>query len=101
MGKRSVISVVALAAVCIGVYTQMTIFVVPPMAATTDGMILVFPRLSKTEFLDSPDGICQREAGMVNGLCRRVTLGVVASKARIVARLPYSETLYRMSAPAR
>jgi hypothetical protein len=27
-------------------------------------------------------------------LCRGITLGAVATKSKIIARLPYSETLY-------
>jgi len=91
------VSLAILIATSIVIYTQLTIFVVPPVESLPDGMTIVFPRLCKTSFIDSPDAMCERNAGQVSLLCRGTTVGAVAAKARIVARLPYSETLYRIS----
>ncbi|MYM69175.1 hypothetical protein GTP45_20370 [Pseudoduganella sp. FT55W] len=97
MRKRTVLPLLALVAILAVIYTQFTIFIVPPIGSLPTGMTIVFPRLSKTSFIDSPDAICEREMGHVNLLCRGVTLGAVAAKAKIIARLPYSDTLYRIS----
>ncbi len=97
MRKRSLFSLLFVAIVLIAIYTQLTIFVVPPIGSLPTGMTIVFPRLSKTNFIDSPDAICERETSHVSLMCRGITLGAVATKAKIIARLPYSETLYQIS----
>jgi hypothetical protein len=97
MTKRAIISLAILIATFIVIYTQLTIFVVPPIENLPGGMTIVFPRLSETNFIDSPDAMCERNAGQISLRCRVTTLGAVAAKARIVARMPYSVTLYRMS----
>ena len=97
MTKRIIVPVAILIATFIVMYTQLTIIVVPPIESLPGGMTIVLPRLSKTNFIDSPDAMCARNAGQVSLLCRATTLGAVAAKARIVARMPYDETLYRIS----
>ena len=97
MTKRTIISLAILIATFIVIYTQLTIYVVPPIGNLPGGMTLVFPRLSKTNFIDSPDAMCERNGGEVSLLCRGATLGAVAAKARIIARMPYNETLYRIA----
>jgi len=83
------------------VYTQITIFVVPPIGAVPEGTTMVIPRLTNTEFVDSADAMCERIQGYVNLLCRATALGSVAQAADgyPVIRLPYSEFLYRISTP--
>ena len=90
----SLVVVIILAAV---IYTQLTIFVVPPIGAVPEGKTLIISRMNKTEFIDSPDAMCERMQGGVNLLCRALLLGVVAKKSTIYLRLPYSESLYLVS----
>lgn len=79
------------------VYTQITIFVVPPIGALPEGKTVIILRLNKTEFIDSPDAICERAQGGVSLLCRGITLGAVVKNTTILARLPYMDWLYLIS----
>lgn len=78
-------------------YTQLTIFVIQPIGALPEGRTVVMLRMNKTEFVDSPDAICEREMGGVSLLCRGMMAAGIVSKATILARLPYSSTLYQIS----
>ncbi len=78
-------------------YTQITIFVIPPIGMVPEGKTLIISRLNKTEFIDSADAMCVRENGGVSLLCRLMMLGAVINKSTIYARLPYSQTLYDIS----
>jgi hypothetical protein len=78
-------------------YTQLTIFVIPPIGAVPEGRTLIITRLNKTEFIDSADAMCERMQGGVNLLCRGMLLGTVAEKSIVYFRLPYSEWLYLIS----
>jgi len=78
-------------------YTQLTIFVVQPIGAIPEGKTLIISRLNKTEFIDSPDTMCERIQGGVSLMCRMFVLGAVAAKSDIYLRLPYSEWLYLIS----
>lgn len=86
--------VIIVAIIC---YTQFTIFIVPPIGAVPDGRTMIISRLNKTNFIDSPDAMCERMQGGVSLLCRAMALGAVAENAKIHARLPYSEMLYSVS----
>lgn len=99
MPKRKVplLGVVVLVVILLIVYTQLTIFVVPPIGAVPEGKTLVILRLNKGELIDSADAMCERLQGGVNLLCRGLMLGAVAEKTKILLRLPYSETLYLIS----
>ncbi len=81
------------------VYTQLTIFVVQPLGAVPEGGTVVIWRRQKTQFVDSADAVCQREAGGVSLLCRAGVLrGIVGDDGSgILFRLPYSEALYLIS----
>ena len=74
-----------------------TVFVVQPIGAVPEGRTLIITRLTTLKFIDSADAWCEREVGYVNLLCRMGTLGRVGEKATVIARLPYSETLYKFS----
>lgn len=78
-------------------YTQLTLFVIQPIGAVPEGRTLVIWRLGNLRFIDSADAVCQRETGRVNLLCRGAIMGGVAKNADIIIRLPYSETLYKLS----
>jgi len=96
-GRRWLTSLVLLAIIAVIAYTQLTIFVVPPIGAIPEGRTVVMLRLNKTEFVDSPDAMCERIQGGVSLLCRAMTMGAVASHMTVVARLPYSQSLYLIS----
>ena len=97
MKKRTTITLVIAAVVLIVGYTQLTLFVVPPIGALPEGRTVVIMRLNKTEFIDSPDAMCERIQGGVSLLCRGMVMGAVMKNATILAKLPYSSWLYSVS----
>lgn len=94
--KKALIAV-GIAVLCLVVYTQITIFAVPPIGAVPEGRTVIMLRLNKTNFIDSADAMCVRIQGYVNLLCRGMTMGAVVNATTIIARLPYSETIYNIS----
>ena len=97
MSKRKVILLIVLAALMVVVYTQVTFFVIWPIGAVPDGRTLLIWRTGKLKFIDSADGFCARESDGVSLLYRMAILDAVAQNSRVIARLPYSETLYLIS----
>jgi len=98
MKKKGVtLSLILAAVVVVVAYTQLTLFVVPPIGAVPEGKNVVILRLNKTNFIDSPDALCERVQGGVSLLCRGVMIGGVLEKSKIIMRLPYSESLYLIS----
>jgi hypothetical protein len=97
MKQRTIIALVVVAVTVVVAYTQLTIFVVPPIGALPEGKTVIITRLNKTEFIDSPDAMCDRIQGGVSLLCRAMVMGAVIEKATILARLPYSSWLYSIS----
>ncbi|WP_041120667.1 hypothetical protein [Pseudomonas protegens] len=95
MKKLVIAGLVAL--IAIAIYTQITIFIVPPIGAVPEGRTVVMLRLNKTNFVDSPDAMCERIQGGVSLLCRGMTMAAVVEKTNIIARLPYSDWLYLLS----
>ena len=96
-----IVSLIATAAVIIFITTQLTFFVVQPIGAVPEGRTLLIWRLNTMRFIDSADAWCERQQGGVSLLCRALVLGKVAESDAIVARLPYSETLYSISTGGR
>ncbi|MCY1301403.1 hypothetical protein D9M70_510140 [compost metagenome] len=96
--RNALIGLVCFLVVAVAAYTQLTIFVVPPIGAVPEGRTVVMLRLNKTEFIDSADAMCERIQGGVSLLCRGITMAAVVEKTKILARLPYSRTLYLISA---
>jgi len=90
-------SAVLLLIAAIVIYTQLTIFVIPPIGAIPEGRTVIILRLNKTEFIDSPDAMCERIQGGVSLLCRGLALGAVGEKSTKILSLPYSRTLYLIS----
>lgn len=90
-------SILVLLIAAIVIYTQLTIFVIPPIGAIPRGRTVIILRLNKTEFIDSPDAMCERIQGGVSILCRAMVLGAVADKSTKILSLPYSRTLYLIS----
>ena len=97
MKKNLTIALVIAAVLMVVIYTQITIFVVPPIGALPEGRTVIITRLNKTEFIDSPDGMCERIQGGVSLLCRGMVMGAVIEKSTILLRLPYSSWLYSIS----
>ena len=95
--KRLLLWGLLVAVLMVVVYTQVTFFVVQPIGAVPEGRTLMLRRMGKLEFIDSADAVCERETGSVNLLCRGAILGAVARDGKVLARLPYSETLYSLS----
>ena len=97
MKKSYIIAIVITAVLILTIYTQITIFVVPPIGALPEGKTVIITRLNKTEFIDSPDGMCDRIQGGVSLLCRGMIIGAVIEKSTILLRLPYNSWLYSIS----
>lgn len=97
MANKRVIALVVMAVLMVIAYTQLTVFVIPPIGAIPEGRTLIISKLNKTEFVDSSDAMCERTQGGVSLLCRGMLLAAVAQNATIYIRLPYSEWLYLIS----
>ena len=97
MKHKTIVTLVILSVTFIVIYTQITLFVIPPIGALPEGRTVVITRLNKTEFIDSPDAMCERIQGGVSLRCRGMLMGAVVDKATILARLPYSSWLYSIS----
>ena len=95
--NKLIFSVVALLIFALITYTQITIFVVPPIGAVPEGRTLIIMRHNKMKFIDSADGMCERIQGGVSIFCRLMMLGLVTKEATIILRLPYSAWLYSIS----
>ena len=78
-------------------YTQLTLFVIPPIGAVPEGKVVVILKHEKTNFIDSPDAICERIQGKVNLLCRGLVIVKILENSKIIMRLPYNKTLYSIS----
>ncbi len=98
MKKKGItLSLIIVALVVVVAYSQLTLFVAPPIGAVPEGKTVVILRLNKTNFIDSPDALCERIQGGVSLLCRGAMISGVLEKSKIIMRLPYSESLYLMS----
>jgi hypothetical protein len=97
MKQKKIVSIVVLVVTSIVIYTQITLFVIPPIGALPEGGTIIITRLNKIEFIDSPDAMCERIQGGVSLLCRGMVMGAVAKNSTILTRLPYSSLLYSIS----
>lgn len=97
MKRKSVIGLAVAAVICVAIYTQLTVFVIPPIGMMPEGKTIIIPRQSNTQFVDSPDGMCERMNGGVSLLCRGIAIASVGKDVTILARLPYSSMLYSIS----
>lgn len=84
-------------AICAAIYFSITVFVVPPIGAVPQGRTVIMWRLNKTNFIDSPDAMCDRMQGGVSLLCRGMTMAAVVQASTILVRLPYVDWLYLVS----
>lgn len=76
------------------------IFVIQPIGAIPKGVTAVVVGIRGLNFVDSPDAVCAR-LGQRNLFCRGSAAARVANEGKIILRLPYSETLYRMTGAER
>ncbi|MDR9808769.1 hypothetical protein [Rhizobium hidalgonense] len=73
------------------------VVVIQPIGAIPEGRTVLVTGLPGLNPIDSPDAICQRKQGGVSLLCRGITAGAIAENGHIIARLPYSRVLFRLS----
>lgn len=73
------------------------VVVIQPIGAIPDGVTALVAGVPGLHVIDSPDAICQRTEGGVSLLCRGMTAGSIARNGTIIARLPYSSILFRLS----
>ena len=97
MKKSIKISLALVVILIIAIYTQITIYVVPPIGLLPEGKTVIITRLDKTAFIDSPDAMCERIQGGVSLFCRGTMMGTVIKNSKILLRLPYSPWLYSIS----
>jgi hypothetical protein len=86
----------------LAIYTQVTIFVVPPGPTVRGGRTLILWRRSVQvhdemknfylEFVDSASGACKRNLGYLNLICYKLVLAKVGDST-ILLRLPYIKFL--------
>lgn len=106
--RKALMTAVAVVAVLVAVaVTQVGFFVVPAGAATTaagkgatvdGGTVLVVTRGADMRFVDSADAICRRQFAQADEGCRGLVRSWVMREVRVLARLPYSEALWRLTA---
>jgi hypothetical protein len=97
MRKAGIVSAIVGVATIVTIYFNVSLFVIQPIGAAPAGQTLVLLRKGKMNFIDSADAICERINGGVSLLCRGLVLGNVARDSKILFRLPYSSTLYKIS----
>jgi len=73
------------------------IIVIQPIGAIPNGVTAVVVGVRNVRIVDSPDAICTRTQGGVSLLCRGATAAAIVRTGTILLRLPYSETLFRMT----
>lgn len=73
------------------------IIVIQPIGAIPKGVTAIVIGIRGPNFIDSPDAICNRTMGGVSLFCRAGAAARIANQGYIVARLPYSELLFRLS----
>ena len=78
-------------------YSQCSLFIVPPTASMPQGATLIIKRLSNLDFVDSTDAFLMRYQGGVNAGNRTAVADQILGTAKIRARLPYVDLLYRYS----
>lgn len=108
--RKALMTVVAVVALALAVaVTQVGLFVVPAGAsvaaspsgasgAVPSGMVYVVTRGADMRFVDSADAICRRQFFQTDEGCRGLVRGWVMRETRVLAELPYSETLWRVAA---
>lgn len=77
------------------------IVVIQPIGAIPKGVTVIVTGVKNVNLIDSPDAICNRNEGGVSLWCRGREAAAITEKGQVLVRLPYSETLFKMTgAPA-
>lgn len=81
--------------------TQLSFVAMPPGATGPDdkGAVLVMHKGDRMQMFDSAAGLCLREGGGATAFCRQMVYAAFAGKT-ILARLSYSDWVFRQSLPA-
>ncbi|TPL05601.1 hypothetical protein FJ567_00540 [Mesorhizobium sp. B2-4-16] len=96
--KWSIAAALAVCVAVLGVWLGgVRIIVIQPIGAIPDGVTAIIAGVEGPNFVDSPDAICNRTMGGVSLLCRGMVAARIVNQGYIVARLPYSETLFRLT----
>ena len=95
--SNKTVRLVVLAVLMVVAYTQLSFFVIQPIGAVPEGKTLLVTRLTKMQFVDSADAMCERLQGGVSLFCRMGAMSAVLDKATILMRMPYSSWLYHIS----
>lgn len=111
MRKALMTAVAVLALVVAVAVTQVGVFVVPagativgiqPVSSLPEspapGTVYIVTRGADMRFVDSADAICRREFFQSDEGCRGLVRNWVMRETRVLAELPYSETLWRLAA---
>ena len=96
MNKLLLMGIVVLGAAGIWL-AGIRVIVIQPIGALPDGVTAVVAGVRNVRLLDSPDAICARHEGGVSLLCRGREAAAIARDGKILLRLPYSETLFRLT----
>lgn len=70
---------------------------IQPIGAIPEGVTAVVSGVRKIRLVDSPDAICAREHGGVSLICRGATAAAIVRQGKILFRLHYGDTLFRMT----
>ncbi|MCB1439946.1 MAG: hypothetical protein KDJ63_09250 [Nitratireductor sp.] len=96
--KKLLATVIIFALIAVVVWIAgIRIIVIQPIGAIPKGVTVVVANLPKLRLIDSPDAMCYRQMGGVSLLCRGAMAAAIANNGKILLRLPYSETLFRMT----
>lgn len=102
MSNRTLVAMIAVLGVGLAVWlTGLRVIVIQPIGAIPKGVTAVVVGLKNVNLIDSPDAICNRKNGGVSLMCRAVTAAAIADAGTILVRLPYSETLFRLTGAPR
>jgi hypothetical protein len=97
-GTKWLFAAVAVGVAALGIWLGgIRIIVIQPIGAIPNGVTAIVAGIRGPNFIDSPDAICNRTMGGVSLLCRGMAAARIVNQGYIVARLPYSETLFRLS----
>lgn len=74
-----------------------SIFVIEPIGAVPDGRTLIIKRMENSNFIENADSTCMRLQDGVSILCRATVLASLSRNDLVLAKLPFSKALYRLS----
>lgn len=96
--KKVTLVLILIIIVAIPIFTGF--IVIQPVGALPDGITIWYFRAGlNLPFITSPDGFSLKQTGQLSLMSRMVSMSAIttAIKDRIIIRLPYSRTLYKIS----